>query len=43
MDQGGRMMLDSIHLENMFCVHISHGKACHILPRIQEGNTMIGV
>ena len=43
MDQGGRMMLDSIHLENMFCVHISHGKACHILPRIQEGNTIIGV
>lgn len=43
MDQGGRMVLASIHPENTFCVHISHGKACHILSRIQEGNTIIGV
>ena len=43
MDQGGRMELASIHPEHTLCVHISHGKACHVLPRIQEGNTIIGV
>lgn len=31
MDKGERRGLVSIHPENMFCVHISHGKACRIL------------
>lgn len=42
-DKGGRRGLASIHPENMFCVHISHGKACHILTGVQERNTIIGV
>lgn len=27
----------------MYCVHISHGKACHVLPWAQERRTIIGV
>lgn len=43
MDKGGRSGLASIHPGNMFCVLISRGKACHILLRVQERNTIIGV
>lgn len=43
MDKGGRRGFTSIHPENMFCVHISRGKACHILPWRQERNMIIGV
>lgn len=42
MDNGG-WGLASIHPENTSCVHVSHGKACHILPWVQERSTIIGV